>query len=265
MTGPSRAPDGEPAPGQGISRSDVTGGVFQVNDVGGNVHISTHMPGRTQTPRRGRWGFLANPTFLGIALAGLAAIAIPSAFYVRGKVAAGPSGTSVRAAKIGVVDMLVDTPEDKGPPVSLDIKVLNTGTQRSIIKRAVVSIRELSMLTVCAGQSGGGLDVSATYGLTLPVHPTPGQKVEIPLSQEIGPDEADRFKVGMRLPKTAMLIGNPDADKLFIYRIDVELIRDKNSKVVSAGEAVVVPHGAVYAQGQEFFLTGDFCAALLAF
>jgi hypothetical protein len=266
MTGPCRTPDDDPAPGQDISRSDVAGGVFQVQDVGGNVHISAQA---AEHAPRGRLSFLGKPTFQGaVALLGLAAILIPGTFYVRERVTddpkravtgAAPSGTSVRAAKVEVVDMLVDTPKDgERRPVSLDIKVLNTGTQRSIIKRAVVTIRKFSMLTVCAGE-GGGLDVSATYGLKMPTHPIPGQRIEIPVSQQIGPDEADRFKLNLRLPEAAAWVGgNPDAGKLFIYHIGVELVRDKDSTKLEAGEAVAALPTTVLPDRQEFFYTKEF-------
>ncbi|TDC55475.1 hypothetical protein E1281_12170 [Actinomadura sp. KC345] len=267
MTGSSGTPD-EPPPGQAVSRSEVNGGVFQVNDVGGDVHISTRAAGHARTPR-GRLGFLGSPTFLGaVAFAGLVAVVIPGAFYVRGKItddpgrpAAGavvPSEASVRAPAVEVVDMLVDTPEaTESGPVALDLKIHNKGTRRTIVKRATVSIRKFSLISACFSQ-GGGLDVSATYGLTLPVRPTPGQRVEIPLSQEIGPDEADRFKLNLRLPKSAAFAGgNPDASKLFIYHIGVTLIRDKESKEVDAGEAVAALPEAVPSYGQDFFFTDE--------
>lgn len=268
MTDPPSPPEDEPTPVQGVYRSDVADSVFQVKDVGGDVNINTRSTGHNHSPP-GRLTFLANPNFLGaVAFAALVAIVIPGAFYVREKLAddpsqpelgiSAPSKTNVPAPKIEIVDMLVDTPKVGGEPVSLDIKLLNSGSRRSVIKRALVSIRKFSLIEVCFSQ-GGGLDVSATYGLTMPVHPTPGQEMEVPLSQEIGPDEADRFKLDLRLPKAAMQVGrNLDGGRLFVYHIGVDLVRDRESKKVNAGEAVIALPGPISAYRQEFFLTKEF-------
>ncbi|WP_433476498.1 hypothetical protein ACQPZP_05275 [Spirillospora sp. CA-142024] len=165
--------------------------------------------------------------------------------------------TPSKAAKIEVIDMLVDTPKDADSrPVSLDIKLHNTGTRRSIIKRAVLSIHKFTMFKECAGQ-GGGLGVSATYGLNMPVRPKPGQKVEVPLSQQLGPDEADRFKIELNLPQSSAWIENPDQGKLFVYQVGVTLIRDTNSKAVNLGDAVVALPITITVHEQQFFLTKE--------
>ncbi|GAA1790386.1 hypothetical protein GCM10009735_22480 [Actinomadura chokoriensis] len=268
MTGPSIPPDNEPASAQGVHHSDVADSVFQVKDVRGDVTINTRSAGHNHPPP-GRLGFLANPRFLGaVAFAALVAIVIPGAFYVRGQIThdarqpglgAAPSQKNASEAEIEIVDMLVDTPPaGRRLPASLDIKLLNTGDRRSVIKRAIVSIRKFSLIEVCFSQ-GGGLDVSATYGLTMPVHPTPGQELEVPLSQEIGPDEADRFKLNLRLPEAAAEVGrNLDAERFFVYHIGVQLVRDRESHKVNAGDAVVVLPGPFTVNPQDFFLTKEF-------
>jgi hypothetical protein len=90
LNGPSRPADGDSPANQDVSRTEVAGGVFQVRDVGGNVHISAPTVGHPPAPRG-----LRNPTFrAAMAFAVLVAIVIPGSFYVRDKIADDPVAPS---------------------------------------------------------------------------------------------------------------------------------------------------------------------------
>jgi hypothetical protein len=142
--------------------------------------------------------------------------------------------------------MAIEVPEEGSDrPAALDIKLHNVGDRRSVIKRAVLRIQKFTTLPICLSQ--GGLGVSATYGVTLPERSAEGQAIEVPLSQQLGPDEADRFKLDLH-------VRNPDDLKLYFYWVDVTLVRDAESRPISLGKAIVtLPVGT--SNGFDFFRT----------
>jgi hypothetical protein len=102
---------------------------------------------------------------------------------------------------------------------TLDFKVRNTGNQLALVDAVRITIQSYSVRT--SGVSGSFLPVSATY-----VFPLPLQKgvFTAQVSEEVAPDQADRFDLIVSLPKNT-LIGT------YTYHLGFALVYDKGNSV----------------------------------
>src|SRR3954452_20226374 len=78
----------------------------------------------------------------------------------------------------------------------IEVRLHNTGTRRAVLTSAVFTVRRRSVFEPCG--SGAGLLVSTRYDVTLPDRA--GASVEVPIDQQLGPDEADRFSFRLTAP-----------------------------------------------------------------
>jgi len=144
--------------------------------------------------------------------------------------------------KIKVVALRVQSGRDTADPHDIEIVTHNTGTQRTVITRATLTVRGYLYVPVCASQ-GGGVPLSATYGVVLPANPSTGHVIGVDLNQQMGADEADRFAINFRSITTS-----PERGTDF-YVLHVALEHDGASEPVDAGDVIVaVP--ALPAAGQ---------------
>ncbi len=147
-----------------------------------------------------------------------------------------PTG-ALRSEGLEVIDLTVGAgkpPEllaDPRAPQLLDITVRNTGQVVSVITRATFRIRNFGLLRIC--QAGGGLEPTENYDVTLPPSPRPGELVEAKVSQQIRPNQADRFTFRLNVPLIPM------QDGMRLYQLDVALLHDRDTRPLTAGTAVV--------------------------
>ncbi|HUB40584.1 MAG TPA: hypothetical protein VMA72_17195 [Streptosporangiaceae bacterium] len=99
------------------------------------------------------------------------------------------------APKLEVDSVTVDSPQYP-KPTNIFFKIRNTGDQLAVITGVTLRIDRSAQLPVCFSQ--GSLPVSGHYPGTLPPKPPKGYVTRIPVSQQIGPDEADQFEVQLR-------------------------------------------------------------------
>jgi hypothetical protein len=145
-----------------------------------------------------------------------------------------PSSSQAAKPQIEVDDLVISTPnQGVNPSTSIDLKLRNIGTQLTIVKRAVLTIRRSAPLPLCASQ--GFLPASAVYGTVLPTNPAPGQQVTVSLSEQISAGQADRFKLTLSLPPQALHTGT-----IFLYSIDISLLHDASSTSVNAGHVTLL-------------------------
>lgn len=123
-------------------------------------------------------------------------------------------------------------------PVKIDFKIRNIGSQLAIITAARVTVQQFAILPICLSQ-GGGLSSTGTYSAFLPRHPSPGRSVDIPTSQQAGPDDAVRFDITLGLQR---VFPGVDVD-IYLYQIRVGLLYDKSSVPADAGKAVIALPG----------------------
>jgi len=118
----------------------------------------------------------------------------------------------------------------------LEIEVHNTGGRLVVIDQAEVTVRRVFELERCAAQ--GDLPLSNVYGTALPADAKPGEAITIPLHQQVGPDEADRFALALSVDREAARSAT-----LFLYEIEVALRNDGGRPVLSLGKALIsLPH-----------------------
>jgi hypothetical protein len=112
----------------------------------------------------------------------------------------------------------------------LYFQLRNTGSQLAILSGVTLGIQQHAVVPLCFTQ--GYLPSTGHYRTDLPEHPSPGSVVTIPISQQIGPDEADRFDVAVRIP-----FGPNEA--IHLYRLRVSLTYDRAVPPISVGEVIV--------------------------
>jgi hypothetical protein len=138
----------------------------------------------------------------------------------------------------------------KGGNVSLfkiDIKLLNTGTQIAAINSANLTIQDFVTLPLCATQ--GGFASTGTYRSNLPINPSPGEVVSIPISQLAEANGADRFDLLLAapLPETSDARFN-----IYLYRVHLRLTYNVHEAPLDLGE-IAVDFPAVPSDGEYYW------------
>jgi hypothetical protein len=134
------------------------------------------------------------------------------------------------APKLQIDAVRIIQSRDPTKPLKLDFTLRNVGGQLAVITAARLTVQQFAKLPRCESQ--GGLPSTGTYHANMPIDPPPGTQIDIPVSQQIGPDAADRFDVLLRLP--------PDfAETVYVYRMHIELLYDNAIQPLSAGQALI--------------------------
>lgn len=116
-------------------------------------------------------------------------------------------------------------------PFEIDIRLLNTGPQVAAINSARLVIQQFASLPECMAQ--GGFAPSGSYSANLPDHASPDRTIDIPVSQLVPANGADRFDVLLR----SQLPGNALAD-LYLYRFHLYLSYNAGGQL-DLGEAII--------------------------
>lgn len=113
---------------------------------------------------------------------------------------------------------------------SVAIRLHNRGNQRTILTNAKLSVREVAAVDFC--QAGGTLDVSGNYDVVLPASAEVGDTLDVPLSQQLGADQADVFTISFTT--------DPDDDQFQyrIYELGLSLEHDTD-RVLDAGSFLI--------------------------
>jgi hypothetical protein len=133
-----------------------------------------------------------------------------------------------------------------GATPALQVKLHNQGSARVVVHGASIEVERAVPLDQCHNQ--GELPLSGTYDVSLP---TSVSAVEVPLNQQLGPDEADRFALRFGFDDETLGRGpeRGGASRSYVVQIRVSLhTDDQRHKVVSLGEfvfGVPLPPGAV--------------------
>lgn len=129
----------------------------------------------------------------------------------------------------------------------VEVRVHNTGTRRAVLTSARFTITDYARIVPCG--LGAGLVVSARYDVVLAVDPRPGQAIEVPINQQLGPDEADRFvfRVGVGDALEKVL------NEVLVYELRVTVAHDNDPRPVDVGRVIVAVPGAPEAESLRFF------------
>jgi hypothetical protein len=107
-------------------------------------------------------------------------------------------------------------------------------TLRDLLPRLGPIDLETAVLPLCEG--GNPLDPTRVYPFGLPAQPSRGASVEIPVSQQVAADEADRFTI----PLTG---GDTSGTEVELLHVAVGVLHDAHPTPLSAGMAVVALPG----------------------
>ncbi len=111
----------------------------------------------------------------------------------------------------------------------LEITLHNTGDQLVVIDGARFEIRRVYALPRCTTQ--GDLALSNDYGVSLPVDAKPGEAVEAPLHQQVGPDEADRFGITLSTSREQAVV--------YLFEVEASLANDGSRSPLPLGRVLV--------------------------
>lgn len=89
-----------------------------------------------------------------------------------------------------------------------------------------------SYVNPCA--SGAVLGVSQTYDLEVPQYPEPKEVIPVRISQEVGPNEADRFALGVGVVTPSGAKPDP-----IVYQLGVFLYHDGKERPINAGQVLI--------------------------
>jgi hypothetical protein len=128
---------------------------------------------------------------------------------------------------VRLASLVVQDPD--GDVVSMEFTIHNTGGRRGIVEEALFTVEDMISVHPCTG--GGMVELSAEYDLLLPFDAEEGDRLTVPVSQQVGPDEADRFAINARLDEAA-------GETIKLFRLDVKLIVDGAAEDIEAGTVV---------------------------
>ena len=115
-------------------------------------------------------------------------------------------------------------------PFKIDIKLLNTGKQSAVIKEARLVVQRYVKLPQCGTQ--GDLPSTGHYRGNMPANPKQGATVNIPVSQVVPPNGADRFSL--------LLYGPPQQSKIvYVYRTHLYLLYNVGTARIDVGEMLI--------------------------
>lgn len=101
-----------------------------------------------------------------------------------------------------------------------------------MINNAKLIIQKFAMLPLCATQ--GFLGPTHTYNSNMPTNPKPGQSVDVPLSQEIQSNGADRFDLLLHVP-----LVRGSEENIYLYQVHIYLTYNTNTKPLDVGNVLV--------------------------
>jgi hypothetical protein len=121
----------------------------------------------------------------------------------------------------------------------VDVKLLNTGTQITAINSVTMTIQDFVALPLCASQ--GDFDPTGLYRAYLPLDPSPDQVVNVPVSQLVEANSADRFDLllAAKLPSSGA-----GRFSVYLYRVHLALTYNVGFPPLDLGEIIVDFPGA---------------------
>jgi hypothetical protein len=139
--------------------------------------------------------------------------------------------------RLEVVSLVVRDGSVAGKPseaAGIEVTVRNIGSLVSVIKRVELRVRDFLLIKPC-GVHGAPLRISARYQAQLPAYDAAGRTVVVDVSQQLRPNEADRFAVSLGPPR-GRTIGSLEQR---VYALDVTLYHDAERRPLKAGAAVL--------------------------
>lgn len=141
-------------------------------------------------------------------------------------------------ARLSLSQLLVTGGTDFEHPVTLDVTVHNLGNRLAVLTGIRLKILDFAYIRDCYTQ--GEVDASKPYPVSLPDNPSEGTVLTVPLHEEVGHDQVDRFVVRLRPPPYRERYGGPEAGT-FGYRVTGMLSSDVQADLPLGPAAFAVP------------------------
>jgi hypothetical protein len=194
---------------------------------------SAHLPDSSWRKFAKKSFFRSHPVIIGVAIAIFGALGVS---YSQNWLGLDRSQPDLQVDQVTLTSPAI-SPSSTGKtitPFTVDIKLLNTGTQLVAINNARLVIQQFAVIPQCASQ--GGFASTGSYSANMPTSPQQGAVVNIPISQIVDADGADRFELQLRTP---IKIGDNPLGKIYLYRINVYLEYNSDERSIDAGEVLV--------------------------
>jgi hypothetical protein len=152
-----------------------------------------------------------------------------------------PTGSTQQGPRLEVdaISLSYGSPK-QATPLDIDIKLLNAGRHLAAINSVGLVIQKAITLPVCTAQ--GDFPSTGTYPANVPAILSPGRSVNIPVSQLVPPDGADRFDVVLRSQM-------PESGDIYLYLARMYLTYNTGTDPLSIGQVVIALPAAPGAGG----------------
>jgi hypothetical protein len=137
------------------------------------------------------------------------------------------------------------TRQTEASKARIEIRLKNVGERRSVVTSAIVTIRKLLAVPPCG--IGAALVVSASYDIVLPQDLQEAQSHEVPINQELGRDEADRFELSI-----GREFSDEEVGLRFIYQLDVAVRHNGSDKPIEVARVLIELPGVNMDQAQRW-------------
>jgi hypothetical protein len=118
-------------------------------------------------------------------------------------------------------------------PFSINIELINAGTQIAVVNDAKIVIERFVKLPDCAAQ--GAFPTTGSYGAFMPIKPRRGEVIYVPVSQLAPSNGADRFNIFLRLPGRS----EHGSGTIYMYLIKVYVNYGTPNKLSDVGNVLV--------------------------
>lgn len=122
-------------------------------------------------------------------------------------------------------------PQYAATPYKIDTELRNTGNELAIITALRIQVQQTLKLPICFSQ--GDLPATGSFVINIKAGAKPGNVITVPVHQQIGPDEADRFIVELNGPQA-------QNETIYMYRVRLSLLYDTaNTPAIPVGELLM--------------------------
>ena len=142
-------------------------------------------------------------------------------------------------ARLSVSQLLVTGGTNLFEPVKLDITVHNLGNRLAVLTGLRIKILDFAYMRDCYTQ--GEIDASKPYPLSLPDNPAAGTVMTVPLHEEVGHDQVDRFVVRLWPPPFRKDKYGTTQEGTFVYRVAGTLSSDVQKDLALGSASFAVP------------------------
>jgi hypothetical protein len=140
----------------------------------------------------------------------------------------------LEVVQMSVVDSVRATDVEAAKAPAIDIKLRNVGGTVAVVTQADLTVLDDGRIRECEPGTGGPLNASVNYGLSVPVDPDANTTHRAPMSLQIAANEADRVTISIDAPDL-----NLQQHAAVLYAFDVALRQGPRDESVSIGRAVI--------------------------